>query len=114
MLSFKYRIKKRKEFDDIFRNGKKFENQTYLIKVKENNLDFSRFAFVVPVKIYRKAVVRNTLKRKKREAVRSVFKQIEKGFDVIVISKKDLDKRSYKEIKEGVVDILQKAKVIKS
>ncbi len=114
MLPFKYRIKKKKEFDDVFRSGKRIENHFYLIKIKKNGLAFSRFAFVVPLRLSKKATKRNKIKRRLREAVRSVFYQIEKGFDIIFISKERVKESEYREIKEGIIDVLKKAEIIRS
>ncbi len=114
MYSFRFRIKKRKEFEEVFKKGKSFNNSFYLLKVKENDLSFSRFAFVAPVKSFKKSSERNKIKRKLKEAVRSVFSSIDKGFDFIFIIKKEAKKANYSEIKEQVIDIVNKTKKLQN
>ncbi|MEK7543684.1 MAG: ribonuclease P protein component [Patescibacteria group bacterium] len=62
------------------------------------NLKFSRFAFVVPVSVDKRAVGRNRLKRLARESVRLALSHLAPGWDGIFMVRKGLGEEF------GVVD----------
>jgi ribonuclease P protein component len=62
MLSKKFRLS-RKEIETIHKNGRRLNAAGLSIKCLANNLDYSRFAVNVPVKVSKKATVRNRLRR---------------------------------------------------
>ncbi len=98
MLPFENRIKKRKDFEKILKEGKSLHSEIFTVKFLENNLNQSRFGFIVSKKISKKAVTRNTVKRRLREQIRLRLLKFEKGLDVIIIAKKDIVKKKSEEI----------------
>ncbi len=110
MLPKKRRIKKKKDFDDIFKKGKTIKNAFFIIKIKSNELSFSRFAFIAPSKIFKKATERNEIKRRVVEAIKSV--SVLDGYDVVVLIKEDVKRSSYKEIKNKMEEVLNKAELL--
>ncbi len=112
MLPIKNRLRKKKDFEKVFREGRTFPGRFFILKIKENNLNLFRFAFVFPVKNEKKAVKRNRGKRMFREIVQSFLSFIKKEVDVIFIIKKGADERSYGEIKEDVEKVFKKIKLI--
>jgi len=113
MLPSLYRIRRSKDFEEVFKRGKSFSNEYYLIKVRENGREFSRFAFSLPVKLFRKATERNERKRKLREVVRTLFPDIKEGYDVIFVAKEGIKEKDYWKIKKSVTEILEKARLMK-
>jgi len=87
MLSFKNRIKKEKDFRKVFNAGKVVSLDSVSIRFSQNNLEETRFGFIVSKKISKRAVVRNRVKRIFREQTRLILKDIKGGFDVVVIIK---------------------------
>jgi len=112
MLPLQNRLKKRKDFEKVFRKGKGFSEYFFILKIRENELSFSRFAFVLPVKYEKKANKRNRRKRVFREVVRSILPQIKGGFDVVLIIKKEASKESYKKVKEELEKAFKKINLI--
>ena len=111
MLPKENRIKKKKDFEVIFKKGKSFKNSFFILKVLNNNLKISRFAFVISQKVSKKATERNKIKRRMSSFLEENFQKIKIGFDfvfIVLLSAKD---KSFDQIKESVEDILQKAKV---
>jgi len=51
-------------FDEVFKSGKTKNGQDFLLKYKENNLDYPRFAVSVSKKKFKTAVERHLVKRK--------------------------------------------------
>jgi len=63
-------------------------NQFFLVKLQKNNLENSRFGFVISKKVDKRAVVRNLLKRKFRSIIEKNWKNLS-GWDVLFVFKKD-------------------------
>lgn len=87
MLPFKNRIKKEKDFRKVFDAGKFVSLNLASMKFIPNNLEETRFGFIVSKKVSKKAVTRNRLKRIFREQARLSLKKIKPGLDIVVIVK---------------------------
>jgi len=107
------RLKKRKDFERVFKEGKGFKENFLFLKILENDLNKARFGFIVSRKVSKKATLRNKIKRKLREAVREKLKEVEKGMDGILVASPGLEKKDFWEIKESINKIFQKAGITK-
>lgn len=85
MLARENRLKKEKDFESIFKNGRGFKQGLVYLKIKKNNLETIRFGFIVSKKISGKAVARNRIKRKLREIVRKEISGLKNGWDIAVV-----------------------------
>ncbi len=112
MLPKKNRLKKKKEFEVVFREGKSFQGHFFILKKKKNSLPFSRFAFVYPVKNEKKAVKRSKGKRIFREAVKALLSSVEVGSDIILIIKENGHEKNYEIIKEDIEETFKKIKIL--
>lgn len=107
MLKRANRVKQKKDFSKIFREGKKINTEFLLLKVSKNNNGESRFGFVVSKKISKNSTTRNKIKRILSEIIRNKSLEIKKGFDAVVIVKRDFSKRKFSEIEREVSLILK-------
>ena len=112
MLSKEHKLKKDNDFKGVFIKGRYSQNDIIKIKFFKNNLEISRFAFLVGLKISKKATVRNTLRRKLEEIIRLKISQIKTGFDVVVMVNPEILKRDYHEIEDGLITLLQGANLL--
>ncbi len=108
MLPFENRIKKRKDFERILKKGKLLHSEILTIKFLDNDLNRTRFGFVVSKKISKKAVTRNTVKRRLREQIRLKLTKLKKGFDVIIIAKRDIVGKESKDIGRIIEELFSK------
>lgn len=106
------RLKKKKTFDEVFKEGRGFKEEFLFLKLKKNNLKMTRFGFIVGRRISKKAVIRNKIKRKLRELVRLKLKEIKKGFDVILIAIPGIEAKNFWEIEKTLAKLFKKAKLI--
>jgi ribonuclease P protein component len=106
MLSAASRIKNKKDFDLIFKKGKTFKKGFLILKVYKNGLDKSRFGFVASLKVSKKAVVRNKIRRRISEIIRIKLKDIKTGFDFVFVVLPGIEKQKFQEIKEDINHIL--------
>ncbi len=85
MLPIKNRLLKKKEFEEVFQKGKGIKQDFLYLKYLNNDLDYSRFGFVISKKISKKAVVRNKIKRELKKEIKEILPQIKKNKDIILI-----------------------------
>jgi len=112
MLSRKYKLKKDNDFKKVFKDGRYQQKDFIKIKFLKNNLEINRFSFIVGLKISKKAVQRNKIKRRLEEVIRLNFKQIITGFDIIIFTDKEIIEKEYIEIEENLIYLLKKSKLI--
>ena len=112
MLAKINRLRKNKDIQKVFEKGRILKQDLLILKILYNDLDESRFAFIASKKFSKKAVIRNKIKRKLREAVYFNLKKIQKGVDVVAIASPGLEIKDFKEIKEIVSKLFKKAKII--
>ena len=55
-LNKKNRLKKKRDFEDVFKKGKAVKGSFLFIKYKKNELGVPRFGFVVSAKVARKTI----------------------------------------------------------
>lgn len=106
------RIKKKKDFEVIFKKGKSFKNSFLLFKTLPNNLKDTRFGFVVSNKVSKKAVVRNKIRRRMGEVIRLNLNDIKKGIDVVIVVLPGFEKKDFTETKEVLNKILRELNLI--
>ncbi len=106
------RLNKKKDFERVFKRGKGFKEDFLFIKIIKNDLETSRFGFIVSQKISKKAVIRNKIKRRMRESVRTALKDAARGYDIVFLPSSDITKRSFKEINEAINKALIKIKIL--
>ncbi len=112
MLPEKNRLRKKRDFELTFRDGRISAGRFFILKKRKNNLFFPRFAFVSPIKNEKKAVKRNKGKRLFREAVRNILSLVKENVDVIFILKKGADEKNIEEIKKDIERVFKKIKLI--
>lgn len=114
MLPDKNRLKRDKDFKDVFENGNFFSSEYIAVRVKRNNTKTSRFGFIVGNKVSKKSTKRNLIKRRLREIVRRRLKNVIPGLDVVIIVKPEILNKNFKEINENIDILFKKAKIIKN
>jgi ribonuclease P protein component len=113
MLKKINRLKKKKDFEKVLKDGKGFKEDFLLFKIIKNNLKISRFGFIISQRVSKKATVRNKLKRKMSELVKIKLEKIKRGIDGTFIVFPGLENKDFWEI-EGIIEkIFTKAKILK-
>jgi len=112
MLSKVNRLKKQKDIEWVFKRGKGVKEAFLFLKFVKNNLNASRFAFVVSLKVSKKAVLRNKIKRRLRELVKSRLSKIKKGYDIVLTAVPGLETKEFWEIEAIINKLFKKAKLL--
>jgi ribonuclease P protein component len=82
------------------------------LRVGANDLNTVRVGFAIGVKVAKRAVVRNLLKRRLREIVRKLMLDIAPGHDLLFSAKAGCPELSFRELGDLVVGLLAKASLI--
>ncbi|MDD5606647.1 MAG: ribonuclease P protein component [Candidatus Pacebacteria bacterium] len=105
MLPYKNRLLKKKDFEKVFKKGKKIQQDSFCLRTIDNDLDYTRFGLIISKKVCPKAVNRNRIKRKLRHLIKFLLPDIKKGKDVVLIVLKEKEEMSLNQI-------LQRAKLL--
>jgi ribonuclease P protein component len=105
------RLTSSKRFSLIHKEGRGWANQLLVLKTISNDLDRSRFGFLVGKRIG-SAVVRNKVKRRLREAVR--LAQVKDGWDIAFIARRGAEKADYHQLKRATEALLKRARLLSS
>lgn len=114
MLSQAHRIRKNAEIGFILKSGKVSSSGCARIAFIKNNLPEVRFAFIVGKKRFPKATARNTIKRRMREAARSILANIHPGHDIVFLFSGGAEQTDSVTIRESVTEALYKAHLLKN
>ena len=87
MLKKEFRLRRKEEVQTVFKCGKFVSIPELIFRFLPNNLEFTRIAVLVGVKISKKAVDRNRIRRRLRELTRLHFEKFPRGFDLLVIAR---------------------------
>jgi ribonuclease P protein component len=102
MLPIKHRLKKKKDFEIIFKQGKNIKNKLFFLKFLSTQNNYSRIGIVVSKKIAKQAVKRNKIKRQLRAATKKVIEAFSSKVDIIIIALPPIKKARYQEIEQSI------------
>jgi ribonuclease P protein component len=112
MLNKANRLTRDKEFEKVFKNARSAYNNLFSVKALSNNLSHNRFGIIVSLKVSKKAIERNKIKRRVREALRFFDDQITIHQDVVIVCRPSLINVNLKEIKNSLQLIFKRLKLI--
>ena len=84
MLPKQYRLTKNKDFARVAQQGKIIFSYALGLKYIKNNLNYSRFGIIVSLKVSKKAVIRNKIKRRIRAILKENLSNIVQGYDFLM------------------------------
>lgn len=101
-----YSLKKNIEFKKVYSQGKNYWNRNLILYVKKNNYNYNRVGFTITKKIGN-SVVRNKIRRRLKEVYRLNMQNMNLGYDLIFIPKKNTVDISYQELESAMLHILK-------
>ena len=112
MLKKINRLNKEVDFKKNLKKGKYFSSKIITLVITKNSINLSRFGIVVGLKISKKAVIRNKIRRWLSEIVRLNLNKIKTGNDIVILTRPDIVKCQNQEIKKDLISLLNKSKLI--
>jgi ribonuclease P protein component len=107
-------LKSSLDFQAVYTKGRSVANKAAVLYVlPEKPADVSRIGFAAGKKLG-KAVVRNRIKRRFREAVRFMWARVKPGFLLIVIARQGAKDMPFQQLQARVTELFERAGVLRS
>ena len=106
----RFRVKKEKDFNAIFKEGESFANRKFVIYRLENTEQHFRVGLSVSKKLGN-AVTRNQIKRRIRHILIEHKNQLVENVDFVVIARKGVEILDYAEMKKNLLHVLKLSKI---
>jgi ribonuclease P protein component len=104
----KFRLRDSADFRRVCQEGESWSNRLLVLCILPNNLDHSRFGFVVSKRIG-KAALRNRVKRRVREVVRVRLPGIPDGWDLVFIARAPIKEAQFTAVEQAAEQLLRRA-----
>jgi ribonuclease P protein component len=83
------RLIKTKDFRAVYKEGRSFRKNGFVICALANGLDINRVGFSVRARVVKLASARNRIRRLLRELYRRNKSRLKKGFDIVFVVTRD-------------------------
>lgn len=103
-------LKSNEDYNRIIQKNKPYKYKEYLIYIERNNESIYHFGFSVGKKIGN-AVTRNRIKRQLKSIIDK--KDYQKGFNCIIMVRRNILDKSYNEMKKNLYEVFDKIGIIK-
>ncbi len=101
------RLKKTREFENVFKNGCKIVKQSIVVFYFPNGVGETRLGLVVSKKVG-KANVRNRIKRRLRELFRVLRSNASVGYDIVIIARRNSSEQPFAVLESDMRDVFEK------
>jgi ribonuclease P protein component len=103
-------LKGSKDFANVFRKGHMWANDLLILRAAPNSLDCNRYGFSVSKRLG-KAVIRNKVRRRLREGIRTLS-PVAGGWDVVISARTVAAQADFWELKRAVASLLTRAGIM--
>ena len=110
MLKKNNRLRKKKEFNFIYKKGKSFYSKFLTLFIVETKLNISKFGFSISNKVGN-SVVRHKVKRLISEIVRQKINNLSVN-NYIIVARVGCDGLSFDEMKNNIEYLFKKANIV--
>ncbi len=110
MLKKNNRLKKRYQYNYIYKSGNHFGGRLVVLYTASSKTKDIKVGFAVTKKIGH-AHIRNLIRRRLREIVYNEIPRLKQNFNIILLAKDGIQNASFAEIKKEVVFLLKKAQM---
>ena len=111
-MKFSESLKKNKDFQYVYQNGKSYANKYLVMYVLENNMQINRLGISASKKTGN-SVVRHRFTRLVRESYRLHENIFNSGLDIVVIARKSAASVSYQEMESALLHLAKLHHIIK-
>lgn len=112
MLPAACRLRRPKDIATVYKRGAYGGAGELSVKAAPNKLVTNRLVVVVGKKIDKRAVVRNTIRRRLIGAIKEIWATMPPGYDIVVSVHTDLSRRPFGDLKSLVETALRRARTL--
>lgn len=106
------RLRKGTQFDTVYREGTATSGPLVVLRVVPNGIAVTRWGFAVGKRLEKRAVKRNRMRRRLREAARSL--PVVAGCDIVVTARQGASPASYWDLRQALARQLERAGLLES
>ena len=110
-MKFSESLKKNKDFQNVYQNGKSYANRFLVMYILENQTEKNRLGISVSKKVGN-SVIRHHITRLIRESYRLQEDMFNNGLDIVVIARATARNASYHEIESALLHLGGLQKII--
>ena len=103
-MKFSESLKKNRDFQNVYKNGKSYANKYLVMYVLENNLNKNRIGISVSKKVGN-SVIRHQITRLVRESYRLQEDVFNSSLDIVVIARSNAREVRYREIESALLHL---------
>ncbi|MFA5166510.1 MAG: ribonuclease P protein component [Candidatus Paceibacterota bacterium] len=107
------RLKRNNDIGRVLKSGIAIKGKYLIIKIVTNNLPNSRFGFITSLKVSKKAVIRNKVKRILRDIARKQAKTFTDHKDILVIALPTCAQATYQQLNIDLQSCFARIKTLK-
>lgn len=111
-MKFSESLKKNRQFQFVYKNGKSYANRYLVMYVKENGLGINRIGISVSKKVGN-SVVRHRITRLIRESYRLHENIFNSGLDMVIVARTSTAFVSFYEIEKSLLHLSKLHEVVK-
>ncbi|MEE9325420.1 MAG: ribonuclease P protein component [Dehalococcoidia bacterium] len=109
MMQRESRLSGSKRFSEVLKRGRRWPSELLVLIILPNALERNRYGFSVSKRLG-KAVVRNRVKRRLREAARLI--PVHPGWDIVFTARKAASKADFATLKGAIEELLARAQLL--
>lgn len=113
MLKRNNRLKKRYQFNYVYKSGEHFSNEHIVLYVASSKTKFIKVGFAVTKKVGH-AVVRNKIRRRLREIVKKQLPLLKQNYNIIIVARENVTEASFEILKLEFEKLIKKANLLKN
>lgn len=106
------RLRKGREFDAVYEEGTVVSGPLLVLRYRPNEVGRTRWGFAVGRRLTKKATLRNRVRRRLREAARTL--PVREGYDVVVTARPRALEATYWELRDGLTAALRRAGLLEA
>lgn len=103
-MKFSESLKKNKDFQLVYRNGKSYANKHLVMYLLENNKEINRIGISVSKKVGN-SIIRHHLTRLIRESYRLNEEKFQSGLDIVIVARVAAKDKNFFEIQNSLIHV---------
>ncbi|MCL4250213.1 MAG: ribonuclease P protein component [Anaerolineae bacterium] len=111
-MDARFRLRRREDFARLRRHGRTYRRALLSLSVVQNEVGYNRYGFITSKQLGR-AVTRNRVRRRLREAIRLRHADVRPGFDILWIARSGLVDQPWDVVVKTVDELYRQAGLLK-
>lgn len=103
-------LRRRADFEQVFESGQLVRGRSLAVRVLERGEGPARVGFAIGKRLDKRAVVRNRVRRRLRDAIRPL--PLRDGYDIVVLGRRSALTASFSALREDVGGLLRRAGLV--